>query len=209
MTQSKCAICRRQGIKLFLKGDKCLSPACPFIKRPYPPGIRGKRRKPALSEYGKELKEKQKLKNWYNLREKQLGNYVREVLSKRSQAGDAAQVLIQKLERRLDNVVFRLGFAKSRNQARQLVSHGHFLVNQKPVNIPSYQVKKGDKIRLKQSSVQKKIFAGLEAVLKKHSPPSWLKLDAGKFSGEVIGLPTLEETAPPAELSSIFEYYSR
>jgi len=209
MQDSKCKICRRAGMKLFLKGEKCLSPKCPFLRRPYPPGMKKKRRTSALSEYGKELKEKQKLKNWYNLREKQLKNYVKKILQRRRRVEDAAQVLIQELETRLDNVVFRLGFAKSRDQAHQLVSHGHFLVNDRPISIPSYRVKKGDKISLKPMATKKKIFDNLPALLKKHSPPSWLKLDAGKLTGEVIGIPTLEESAPPVELSSIFEYYSR
>lgn len=196
-------------MKLFLKGEKCLSPSCTFIKKPYPPGIRRKRRRSALSEYGKELKEKQKLKNWYNLKERQLGNYVRAILKKRGGVEDAAQVLVQKLESRLDNVIFRLGFSKSRDQARQLCSHGHFLVNGKPVNIPSYMVKKGDKISLKPAASKKKVFENLPTILKKHTPPTWLKLDAGKLAGEVTGVPTLEESAPPVELASIFEYYSR
>jgi small subunit ribosomal protein S4 len=209
--KNKCTICRRAGVKLFLKGEKCLSPQCPFLKKPYPPGIKRKRRGrvSALSEYGKELKEKQKLKNWYNLKERQLGNYVREILQRRGKVEDAAQVLIQKLESRLDNVVFRLGFAKSRTQARQFVSHGHFLVNGRRVTIPSYLVKKGDKVSLKPVASKKKIFENLSTLLKKQTPPPWLKLDVGKLMGEVVGEPTLKDSAPPVELSSIFEYYSR
>jgi len=196
-------------MKLFLKGEKCLSPRCPFIKKPYPPGLKKKRRTPALSEFGKELKEKQKLKQWYNLKERQLENYVGEILEKGGRAGDAAQVLVQKLESRLDNVVFRSGFAKSRDQARQLVSHGHFLVNGKSVNIPSYQVKRGDKVALKSAVSRKKIFENIPTLLKKHTPPVWLKLDSEKLTVEVTGTPTLEEAAPPVEVSAIFEYYSR
>ncbi len=196
-------------MKLFLKGEKCLSPKCTFLRKSYPPGMKRKRRGAALSEYGKELREKQKLKQWYNLKERQLENYVDEILRKGGRVGDAAQVLIQKLESRLDNVVFRSGFAKSRNQARQLVSHGHFQVNGRSVNIPSYQVKKGDKISLKSTASRKKIFENLPTLFKKHTPPTWLKLDSKKLTVEVTGAPTLEEAAPPAEVSAIFEYYSR
>ncbi len=209
MKNNKCKICRRLGVKLFLKGEKCLSSKCSMIKKPYPPGMKGKRRTKKISEYGKELNEKQKLKNWYNLREKQFRNYVKEVLGRRGKVEDAGALLIKKLERRLDNVVFRLGFASSRVQARQIVNHNHFLVNGKRVNIPSYQVKKGDRISLKPSSQKKTIFQDLPTVLKKHKPPSWIELDAKKLEGKIISEPTLEEAAPPVEISSIFEFYSR
>lgn len=209
MTNAKCKICRRQGIKLFLRGEKCLSPKCPMIKRPYPPGSKGKRRKGGLSEYGRELREKQRLKNWYNLKEKQFKGYVKEVLNQRKKAEDLSDLLIKKLESRLDNVVFRLGLASSRSQARQMVLHGHFLVNGKKVDVPSFQVKKGDKIGVKSSSAKKEFFKKLAPVLKKHQPPSWLKLNPAKLEGEVEGVPTLEEAQPPAEVPLIFEFYSR
>lgn len=163
----------------------------------------------ALSEYGKELKEKQKLKNWYNLGETQLRKYVKEILSRGGKIKDASSVLIQKLESRFDNVVFRLGLANSRVGARQSVSHGHFLINGRPVNIPSYQLKKGDKITVNSVSQKNKHFSNLVPLLKKHQTPSWLKMNIEKIEGEVVGLPTVEEAAPPAELSTIFEYYSR
>lgn len=209
MIDKKCRICRRLGEKLFLKGEKCLSPKCPLIRRPYPPGQKGKRRFRRLSEYGKQLKEKQKLKKWYSLRERQFKKYVREVLESRRKIEDAPSLLIKKLERRLDNVIFRLGVADSRSQARQLVSHGHFLVNGKPVNIPSFLVKKGDKITLRASSKKKSIFQNLQVKLKKYQPPSWLSFDVKSLIGEVVGSPTLEEAAPPADISAIFEFYSR
>lgn len=209
MMNSKCKICRRQGAKLFLKGEKCLSSKCPMVKKPYPPGMRKKRRPPASSEYGKELKEKQKLKNWYVLTERQLGNYVEEILKKRGRVEDASALLIQKLESRLDNAIFRLGFAPSRSQARQLVSHGHLLVNGRPINTPSYQLKKGDKISLKAASKKKKNLENLAVLLKKQQPPRWLQLDSASLEGVVADLPDSEEALPPAELSSIFEYYSR
>lgn len=210
MQNSKCKICRRLGTKLFLKGEKCLSPKCSLIKKPYPPGMKKKRRMSALSEYGKELREKQKLKNWYNLRERQLRKYVKDILERRGKVKDASGLLIQKLESRFDNVILRLGLAHSRAQARQNVSHGHFLINGRPVNLPSYQLRKGDKITLNPASQKKKAFSGnLTPLLKKHQAPSWLKLNAQNIEGEVVGVPTLEEAAPPTEISTIFEYYSR
>ncbi len=209
MKNNKCKICRRLGAKLFLKGDKCLSPKCPVIKKPYPPGEKGKRRTRTRSEYGKELSEKQKLKNWYNLGEKQFRKYVKEVLEKRGKVEDAGALLIEKLESRLDNVVFRMGFTSSRSQARQVISHGHFLVNEKKVNIPSYQVKKGDKVALKPESRKKTIFGNLSTSLKKYKPPSWIELDIEKLEGKISAQPSLEEAASPAEISVIFEFYSR
>lgn len=209
MQNKKCRICRRLGVKLFLKGEKCLSPKCPMVKRPYPPGQKRKRRLRALSEYGKELREKQRLKNWYNLEERQFRKYVKEVLGSRGKIEDAATFLIKKLESRLDNIIFRLGFASSRTQARQLVNHGHFLIDGKPVNIPSYQLKKGDKITLHQTSQKKLIFKNLRAKLKKYQPPPWLSLNIKTLTGKVTALPSLEEVAPPAEITTIFEFYSR
>jgi len=179
-----------------------------MVKKSYPPGQKGKRRIKSLSEYGKELREKQKLKNWYNLRERQFRKYVKEVLEKRGREDTTAQ-LIKILESRLDNVVFKLGFSSSRTKARQLINHGHFLVNEKPINIPSFLVKKGDKITLGSGSQKKAIFQNLLTLLKKHQTPSWLELNVEKLEGKVIGAPSLEEAAPPVEISAIFEYYSR
>jgi len=209
MKDKKCKICRRLGVKLFLKGERCLSQKCPIITKPYPPGEKGKKRTRQRSEYGKELSEKQKLKNWYNLRERQFRKYVKEVLEKRGKVEDAGALLIKKLESRLDNVVFRMGFTPSRAQARQIVNHGHFLVNEKKVNIPSYQVKKRDKISLHASSRNKAMFQDLPTILKKHQAPSWIKINIEKLEGEIVGEPNLEEAALPAEISTIFEFYSR
>lgn len=209
MKNKKCKICRRLGVKLFLKGERCLSQKCSTITKPYPPGEKGKRRTRQHSEYGKELGEKQKLKNWYNLRERQFRKYIKEVLEKRGKVKDAGALLMKKLESRLDNVVFRMGFTPSRVQARQIVNHGHFLVNEKKVNIPSYQVKKGDKISLRDSSRSKAIFKDLPTTLKKYQAPSWIKINVEKLEGEIVGQPNLEEAALPAEISTIFEFYSR
>ncbi len=208
---------------MFLKGERCLSSKCPMVKKAYPPGIKRKRRIRAVSEYGKELNEKQRLKNWYNLGERQFRKYVKEVLGKRlrtsrrspakgepiAKAEDAASLLVKTLESRLDNVVFRLGFANSRAQAKQLVSHGHFLVNGKLIDAPSYQVKNGNVITLKPQKVKKNIFQNLKNLLKRYKTPRWLELNSEKLEGKVIGEPTLEEAAPPVEISAIFEYYSR
>ncbi|MFQ6049764.1 MAG: 30S ribosomal protein S4 [Candidatus Paceibacterales bacterium] len=210
MTDTRCKICRRLGVKLFLKGERCLLPKCAMIKRPYPPGQKRKRgRRGSLSEYGKELKEKQKLKNWYNLGERQFKNCVKKVLEKRGKVEDAPALLIKALESRLDNVVFRLGFASSRAQARQLVSHGFFLVNGKPINFPSHQLKKGDVIYLKPQKIKKGIFKNLKSSIKKHKTPSWLELNVEKLEGKIIEAPSLEEVAPPVDIPTIFEFYSR
>jgi len=209
MLNSKCKICRRLGIKLFLKGEKCLSPKCSMIRRSYPPGQKKKRRPTPPSDYGKALREKQKLRNWYNLKERQFKNYVKKILKRRGRVEDASSLLIKTLESRLDNIVFRLGFATSRGQAQQLVSYGHFSVNGKSINTPSYLVKKGDAISIKEQKVKKAIFQNLKNSLKKHKPPSWLELDIDKLGGKVIGEPNPEEVSPPVEISAIFEYYSR
>ena len=209
MENAKCKICRRLGVKLFLKGDRCFSPKCSMVRKAYPPGKKGKRRVKALSEYGKELREKQKLKNWYNLKERQFRKYVKEVLEKRGKVKDTSASLVKTLESRLDNAIFRLGFANSRVQAKQLVSHGHFLVSGKSIDTPSYQLKKGDVVALKPQKIKKTIFQNLKNLLKKHKTPSWLELDVEKLEGKVIGEPTIEEVAPPVEISAIFEFYSR
>lgn len=203
MINPKCKICRRLGISI------CSSPKCPLRKRSYPPGQKGKRRVKAVSEFGKELKEKQRLRYWYNLTERQFRKYVKEVLSSPQKGEDAVTLLIRKLESRLDNVVFRLGFASSRAQSRQLISHGHFLVNKRVVNIPSFQVKIGDTIELSKGSREKIVNQNLLSSLKKQKLPSWLELDVDKLEGKVKGEPSFQEALPPVEVPLIFEYYSK
>ena len=180
-----------------------------MVKRPYAPGIKAKKRRSNLSEYGKELKEKQKLKNWYNLSEKQFSNYVKKILNKRSKTEDASVLLLERLESRFDNVVFQMGFASSRPQARQMVSHGFFLINGKKVNIPSYQIKKGEKISLHSKANKKVNVQNIVTSIKKYKAPSWIRIDANKLEVEIIAKPSLEDMAPPAEISSIFEFYSK
>lgn len=209
MDTQKCKICRRQGQKLFLRGERCFSPKCAFVKRPFPPGPQKKRRGFTSSEYSKELKEKQKLKNYYGLGERQFRNYVKAALEKRGKDQDATLILIQSLESRLDNVIFRLGLAKSRRQARQLVSHGHFLVDKKPVNIASFEVKKNMEIALKESKKQKGDYKTNLLYLKNYRSPGWLRLDIEKMSAKVVDSPTIESLEQPMDISAIFEFYSR
>ena len=148
MVDSKCKKCRRAGQKLFLKGDRCFGPKCAMVKRPQPPGIHGKRaRRGGTSEYGKQLAEKQRLKIIYGLRERQFKKYVKEAMAKK---GDSREILSRKLEMRLDNIIFRLGWARSRSLARQLVGHRHILVNGKRVNIPSYVVGLNDEVSFRE-----------------------------------------------------------
>lgn len=208
--KEKCRKCRRYQTKLFLKGEKCFSQKCPMVKRPYPPGERKrKRRSGGLSEYAKQLAEKQKLKLWYLLTERQLKNYVKKILKARHKTEDVGHALISLLEMRLDCVVFRMGFATSKLQARQLVSHGMFLVNGKPVNIPSFILKVGDIISLKETKKKKVVIEKIKENLKRATPPSHLVVDAEKMEGKIVSLPKFEEIAPPIDLYSVFEFYSK
>jgi len=169
-----------------------------------------KRRRAAISEYGRQLREKQKLKALYNLRERQFKKYIKEVMTERGKKGvDIVSLLIQKLELRLDNVVFRLGFASSRSQARQLVNHGHFLVNGRKVNIPSFELRKGDQVQVRAASLKKNFFKKIQETLKKHKIPSWLNFDIQKMEAKVVGLPSFEEAQLPVQIPLIFEFYSR
>jgi len=209
MQKDQCRICRRVGQKLFLKGERCFSPKCAVSKRPYPPGPQKKKRSGAASEYKRALIEKQKLKNWYGLSEHQFKKYVKNVLENRAEIQDIANELIKNLEKRLDSVVFSMGFAKSRTHARQLVSHGHFLVNKKAIDIPSYEVKKGDVITIKEHKKVKGAFKDLVNEIKKRVIPSWIELNKETLVGKLKDEPKLAEITPPAEISIIFEFYSR
>jgi len=206
---NQCKTCRRLGQKLFLKGERCFSAKCAMVKRAYAPGPQKKKRSGASSEYKKSLNEKQTLKKCYGISERQFKRYAEESLAKMGKVDDVSTELIRRLEKRLDNVVFRLGFVKSRAQARQLVSHGYFLINNKPVNIPSYEVKKNDAISIKQNKKQKGVLKDLPALLKKHEAPAWLQLNKEKLEAKTIGEPNLDEAKPPAEIPLIFEFYSR
>lgn len=190
---NKCKKCRRIGEKLFLKGEKCYAPKCALVRKPYPPGIlgkkKGKRSRRGVSEYGAQLKERQKIKLTYGLRQRQFENYFKEASKKKS--GDAVSAFFMILESRLDNVIFRLGFSESRSGARQIVSHGHIMVNGKRVNIPSYETRIGEKISIRLQSVNKGMLKDLDAKFKKYNPPSWIKLDKQKKEGEIIGRPQI------------------
>lgn len=200
----KCKKCRREGKKLFLKGERCYGVKCAMIKRAYPPGQHGQARKFRTSEYGVQLREKQKVKRSYGILERQFRKYYEFVNRAK---GNTGSLLISLLERRLDNVVYRLGFASSRSQARQLVNHNHFLVNGKQVNIPSYSVREGDVILIKKSKLA--YFQNIKNTLKNHQPPSWLSLDFKKLEGKAVSLPTNKEADINADIQLVVEYYSK
>jgi small subunit ribosomal protein S4 len=180
-----------------------------MVKRAYAPGPQRKRKGGAPSEYKKSLNEKQTLKKWYGVSERQFKRYVTETLEKMGKVENVAAELIGRLEKRLDNVVYRLGFANTRAGARQLVAHGFFSVNGRKVDIPSYEVEKDDVIALKDNKKQKGNMKELANKLKTKEVPAWLILEKEKLSGKAVGEPNLDEVKAPAEISSIFEFYSR
>jgi small subunit ribosomal protein S4 len=206
MLDAKCKKCRRAGQKLFLRGERCFSTKCAMVKKAYPPGVHGKKRRRGLSEFGTQLAEKQKLRLIYNVRERQLRRYFSESIKAR---GVVTEVFLNKLETRLDNVIFRLGLAESRGKTRQIVSHGHILLNGRRVTIPSIGVKKGDVIEIRKVSLNKGLFKDLETKLKKFKPPSWLSLDKKEWKATVLSLPSRGETMVPVDLQKIVEFYSR
>ena len=171
-------------------------------------GVVRKRRTPPLSEYGKQLHEKQELKAQYNLRERQFQNYVEKTLEEEG-GGNAEEQLMRQLEQRLDNVVFRMGLADTRKQARQLVSHGHIQVNEKGVRVPSYHTKLHEKIRVRPNSQERLFFKNRKLALKKYEAPSWLVLDKERMEAEVKGMPGLAEIGPTVQIPLVFEFYSR
>jgi small subunit ribosomal protein S4 len=204
-TEAVCRICRRENTKLFLKGDRCYAAKCSFERRSSAPGQHGSRRG-KLSDYGLQLREKQKVKRSYGLLEKQFRALFEK--AERQKGVTGANLLIL-LERRLDNIVYRLGFATSRSQARQLVCHGHFQVNGAKVDIPSFLVKSGDTVSLKEKSRKNAyILASLETVVRR-GLPGWLELDKAAFQGKVIQLPTREELSSQISEQLIVEYYSK
>jgi len=205
-TGPKCRLCRREGEKLFLKGERCLGSKCANEKRPYPPGMHGLRKKGRkMSVYGTQLREKQKVKRIYGVAERQFRRYYLMALR---MPGNTGENLLSLLERRLDNVVFRLGFAKSRAQARQFVSHGHIRVNGRKVNIPSYIVKKGDRISVDEDFISNpEVAAAVESVTSTAIAPWLSKTDP--FSGTVVELPTRIDVTHPINERHIVEFYSR
>lgn len=204
-TDADCKRCRREKMKLFLKGSKCESPKCPFEKRPYPPGQHGRGRSKE-SEYLLQLREKQKAVRIYGVLEKQFGNYYAEA---NRQAGKTGDNLLRILESRLDNVVYRAGFAKSRDMARQLVAHGHFTVNGKKVDIPSYRVSPNDIIEVKQSSKEMTPFVVAHAEVGEKTVPAWLEVVPSKMRIIVHSLPEREVIDTPVQEQLIVELYSK
>jgi small subunit ribosomal protein S4 len=203
---SVCRLCRREGLKIFLKGDRCYSEKCAFERRGYAPGDHGQMRRKQPSDYGLQLREKQKLKRMYGLLEKQFrGSF--EVADRKK--GITGTNLLIGLEQRLDNMVFRMGFASSRNEARQLVMHGHFLVNGRPVNIPSLAVKAGDEVMLKEKS--RKVSCILESLqtVARRGIPQWIELNKDSFKAVVKTLPTREELTMPVKEQLVVELYSK
>ena len=197
---------RRLGEKLFLKGDRCVGPKCAAVRRAYPPGARGKKRKRGLSEYGELLREKQKVRYLYGLDDKEMKRYTEKAASR---SGIFSENLMRLLERRLDNVLFRAGFLPARRAARNLVSHGHVLVNGVRVTIPSYLVKTGDNVKLKEKILGKGPLADLEIRLKKYEPPSWLAVDKSKKEIDVKGSPAAQNFEITQDVTKIKEFYSR
>lgn len=204
-TGPRCRQCRREGVKLYLKGDKCFSDKCPIDRRNYGPGQHGQRRR-KVSEYGLQLREKQKLRRTYGLLEKQFHGYY---VKANRQQGVTGENLLVLLERRLDNVAYRLGLAASRSEARQLVRHGHFTVNGRKVNIPSYLVRDGEIISVREKSKDSPRIKELIERAKESTRPEWLEYDAEQVTGRVLSIPTREQIEAPIQEHLIVELYSR
>ena len=203
---SACRLCRRENLKLFLKGDRCYTDKCAFERRAYAPGQHGQRRGRKLSDYGIQLREKQKAKRMYGVLEKQFHKYYEKADRQKGITGTNLLIL---LERRLDNMVYRMGFSSSRSQARQLIRHNHITVNGKKVNIPSFQLEIGDKLEVKESSRQiKAIQDAIETVVRREIP-SWLEVDGANFSGLLKAFPNREELTIPISEQLIVELYSK
>jgi len=202
-TDASCRLCRRESQKLFLKGERCYGPKCAVEKRNYAPGQHGQSRK-KVSEYGLQLREKQKAKRFYGLLETQFRNYFEKAAKKKGITGENLLVM---LETRLDNTVFRMGFASSRKEARQLVRHGHFTVNGVKQNIPSFQVKVGDVIKVKEKSASSPKFREIKDM--SISVPPWITVDVEKLEGKVVAMPRREDIDTPIAEHLIVELYSK
>jgi small subunit ribosomal protein S4 len=204
--EAVCRLCRREGIELYLKGDRCFTDKCAIKRRGYPPGQHGQRRLKKHSDYGVQLREKQKARRIYGLLERQFHNYFEKADRMKGKTGDNLLIL---LERRLDNVVYKLGFAVTRRESRQLVRHGHFLVKGRRVNIPSYLVRPGDLVEMRERSRKiPSVNEALDAVVRKGIPP-WLELERDSFRGSVKTLPTRVDITEPIQEQLIVELYSK
>lgn len=202
-TDANCRLCRREGQKLFLKGERCYSAKCALEKRNYAPGQHGQNRK-KMSDYGNQLREKQKAKRFYGMQETQFRNLFDKASRKQGKTGDNLLIL---LETRLDNVVFRLGFAASRKEARQLVTHGHFTINGKKASIPSMEVKAGDVIAVKEKSKNSPKFKEIKEM--SITVPVWMSVDTEKLEGKVVAMPRREDIDTPIAEHLIVELYSK
>jgi small subunit ribosomal protein S4 len=201
-----CRLCRREGMKLFLKGERCYTEKCAIEKRNLPPGQHGKLRKAKMVGYGVQLREKQKVKRIYGVLENQFRRYFE--MADRTR-GITGETLLQLLERRFDNVIYRLGLATSRAQARQQIRHGHFLINGKKVDIPSYSMKAGDTITVRGTSAQNASIVHAIEEVKGRGVPEWLQFDAGQLTGRVQSLPTRQQINLPVQEQLIVELYSK
>ncbi len=202
----KCKQCRREGEKLFLKGERCFTPKCPIVKRNYPPGQHGVKGKPRLSSYGIHLREKQKVKRMYRLLERQFADYLKTAEQKK---GNTAELFLQSLELRLDNIVFRLGLADSRDQARQLVGHGHILVNGKVVTIPSFSVMPSSAIGVKPSKTSSLHYEMVKKSAQQRTLAAWLSFDPNALQGTVLHAPIGDELNQGLRIPLLVEYYSQ
>jgi small subunit ribosomal protein S4 len=205
-TGAVCRLCRREGIKLFLKGSKCFTDKCPIEKRNFAPGQHGKDRKAKIVGYGLQLREKQKAKRIYFTQEGQFRNYFEKAARTRGVTGE---LLLQQLERRLDNVVYRMGFAMSRPQARQLVRHGHIAVNGRKVNIPSFEVNAGQEITVREGSHKLPILEQAKEFASHQTTPNWLEVDRDAYKGRILQLPKREDIQLPVNEQLIVELYSK
>ncbi len=205
-TDAVCRLCRREGMKLFLKGTKCFSDKCPIEKRNFAPGQHGKDRKSKVVGYGLQLREKQKAKRIYFTQERQFRNYFEKAARTRGVTGE---LLLQQLERRLDNVVYRLGLGISRRQARQLVRHGHVQVDGRKVNIPSYEVTVGEEIGIREGSMKLPILEAAKEFASHQPVPAWLDINRDHYSGKVLALPKREDIQQPVNEQLIVELYSK
>ncbi|HYC56941.1 MAG TPA: 30S ribosomal protein S4 [Candidatus Binatia bacterium] len=205
-TDPVCRLCRREGMKLFLKGDRCYTDKCAIERRNYPPGQHGQGRRRKVSEYAVQLREKQRLKRWYGVMESQFRRYFEMAESSRGVTGE---VLLNLLERRLDNMVYRLGMAASRAEARQLIRHRHFMVNGRRVDIPSYLVRVGDQVTIAERSRAKDVFKKALEISQRRGVPEWLELDAVAFTGKIKRLPAREELTMPINERLVVELYSK
>jgi len=204
-TESVCRLCRREGMKLYLKGSRCYTKKCAFERRPSPPGQHAVRRR-KVGDFGLQLREKQKVRRVYGVLEKQFKNYFE---TAEGRPGVTGENLLRMLELRLDNAVYRMGLAPSRAAARQLVTHGHLAVNGRPTNVASYQLRPGDRIEVRETRTGREPFKVVKETLRSHQAPDWLSVDAAKLAGTIVELPRRDQMPQDLNEQLVVEYYSR